>query len=190
MQQVLTVNLPAEVRLIFLAVTDERVLFERDRHQQVYRRISFQTRQTPFILLTNRLDLTTYEIIKLYGLRWQVELFFRYFKQTLQAKPLLNLSEAGVAIHFYIVLMAHLLLVLFKYQQQQLCLYRQQELQQAREEQGKSQITASAAFKCTEDFVAAMGKTIHSYLKIKKHERQAIRNALLQGTNQFQFTFT
>lgn len=189
-QQVLTVNLPPAVRWIFLAVTDEYVVFARDCQQQVYRRISFQTRQTQFILVTNRLDLTTYEIIKLYCLRWQVELFFRYFKQTMQAKHLLNLSEAGVAIHFYIVLMAHLLLVLFKYQQQQLWLYRQQELQQAREEQGKSQAAESAAFKCTEDFVAAIGKTIPSYLKIKKHERLAICNALLQTANQFQFAFT
>jgi IS4 transposase len=67
--------------------------------------------------LTNRFDLTTYDLIKLYGFRWQVELFFRYLKQTLQAKHLLNLSEPGVAIHFYLVLIAHLLLVIYKYQQ-------------------------------------------------------------------------
>lgn len=71
-------NLPDATRYIFLAVTDELVIFERDYHLQVYRRISFRTRQTLFILLTNRFDLTTYDLIKLYCFRWQVELFFRY----------------------------------------------------------------------------------------------------------------
>ena len=188
-QQTLTVNLPEAVRYIFLAVTDELVIFDHDHHRRVYRRISFRTRQTLFILLTNRLDLTTYEIIKLYCLRWQVELFFRYFKQTLQAKHLLNLSEAGVAIHFYIILIAHLLLVIFKYQQHQLFMFRQEEFKQERDEQHKEQTPASIVFRNTEDFVAAMGKTIPRYFKITKHELQAIRNALLQRTNQFKFAF-
>ena len=188
-QQTLTVTLPEAVRYIFLAVTDELVIFERDRHRQVYRRISFRTRQKLFILLTNRLDLTTYDVIKLYCFRWQVELFFRYLKQTLQAKHLLNLSEAGVAIHFYLVLMAHLLLVSYKYQQQQLFLLRQEEHQQLREEQGKEQLPTSSAFKSTEAFVAAMGKNIPNYFKITKHQRQAIRDALLQKTSQLEFTF-
>lgn len=188
-QQTLTVNLPEAVRYIFLAVTDELVIFDRDRQHQVYRRISFRTRQKLFILITNRFDLTTYEIIKLYCFRWQVELFFRYLKQTLQAKHLLNLSEAGVAIHFYLVLIAHLLLVVFKYQQQQLFMFRQEEYQQACEEQGKKQTSESTTFHNTEDFVAAIGKTIPGYFKITKHERQAIRDALLQRTAQVKFVF-
>jgi hypothetical protein len=188
-QQTLTVNLPEAVRYIFLAVTDEWVIFDGDRHRQVYRRISFRTRQKFFILITNRLDLTTYDIIKLYCFRWQVELFFRYLKQTLQAKQLLNLSEAGVAIHFYLVLIAHLLLVIFKYQQQQLFMFQQEEYQQAREEQGKRQTTEGIVFHNTENFVATMGKTIPRCFKITKHERQAIRDALLQRTVQLKFAF-
>jgi len=188
-QRTLTVTLPEAAHYIFLAVTDELVIFERDHHRQVYRRISFRTRQKLFILLTNRFDLTTYDLIKLYCFRWQVELFFRYLKQTLQAKHLLNLSETGVAIHFYLVLIAHLLLVIYKYQQQQLFLLRQEEHQQLREEQGKKQTSTSTAFKSTEDFVAAMGKTIPNYFKITKHQRQAIRDALLQRTSQLELVF-
>jgi hypothetical protein len=188
-QQTLTVNLPEAVRYIFLAVTDELVIFDRDRHQQIYRRISFRTRQQFFILLTNRLDLTTYDLIKLYCFRWQVELFFRYLKQTLQAKHLLNLSEAGVAIHFYLVLIAHLLLVIFKYQQQQLFLFQQEQYQQGREEHGKKQTAESAVFRNIDDFVQAIGRTIPGCFKITKHERQAIRDALLQRTVQLHFAF-
>ena len=188
-QQTMTVTLPEAARYIFLTVTDELVIFERDHHRQVYRRISFRTRQTLFILLTNRFDLTTYDLIKLYCFRWQVELFFRYLKQTLQAKHLLNLSENGVAIHFYLVLIAHLLLVIYKYQQQQLFLLRQEEYQQLREEQGKKQTSTRTVFKSTEDFVAAMGKTIPSYFKITKHQRQAIRDALLRRKVQLNFGF-
>lgn len=189
-QQTLPVNLPEAARYIFLAVRDELVIFDHDRHRQVYRRISFRTRQTLFILLTNRFDLTTYDLIKLYCFRWQVELFFRYLKQTLQAKHLLNLSETGVAIHFYLVLIAHLLLVIYKYQQHQLFLLRQEESRQLCEEQGKLRTQTATAFKSTEDFVAAMRKTIPDYFKITKHQRQAIRDALLLKTIQLEFTFT
>jgi hypothetical protein len=188
-QQTLTVTLPEAARYIFLAVTDELVIFERDRHRQVYRRISFRTRQQFFILLTNRLDLTTYDLIKLYCFRWQVELFFRYLKQTLQAKHLLNLSETGVAIHFYLVLIAHLLLVIYKYQQQQLFLFQQEQYQQVREEHGKKQTAESAVFRNIDDFVRAIGRTIPGCFKITKHERQAIRDALLQRTVQLHFAF-
>lgn len=185
-QRTLAVDLPEAVRYIFLKVTDELVSFDSDRHCGVYRRVSFRTQQTLFILITNRLDLTTFEIIKLYCFRWQIELFFRYFKQTLQAKHLLNLSEAGVAIQFYIVLIAHLLLVIFKYQQQQLFLFKEKEFIKIHEEHTKKQ----TIFRCPEDFVLSLGKSIPDHFKIKKHELLAIRDSLLRIATNLNFFFT
>lgn len=108
----------------------------------------------------------------------------------MQAKHPLNLSEAGIAIHFYMVLITHLLLVIFKYQQRQLWFYRQEELEHAYEKQRQQETFESAVFKHCEDFVTAIGKTIPAYLIITKHERQASRNALLQSSNQFHFALS
>jgi hypothetical protein len=186
-QKTLTVDIPKSVSYIFLNITDELMIFDSDRHCGLYRRISFRTRQTLFILVTNRFDLTTFEIIKLYCFRWQIELFFRYFKHTLQAKHLLNLSEVGVPIHFYVVLIAHLLLVLFKYQQQQIFLFKQKELNKTREEQLNLQ---RKAFHSPEEFVFSMGNNIPVYCKIKKHELLAIRDALLRRATNHNLFFT
>ncbi len=84
-EQHLPVQLIDAVKAIFFQVTDELVRFNSAPHSRTYRRISFRTRQTLFILVTNRFDLTTFEIIRLYAFRWQIELFFRYFKRTLKA---------------------------------------------------------------------------------------------------------
>jgi transposase len=46
-----------------------------------------------FILVTDRFDLKTYEIIMLYAYRWQVELIFRFLKRTLNALPLMCHEE-------------------------------------------------------------------------------------------------
>ena len=56
----LFVRLKDSVKFIFFQVTDELVQFDADKYQNFYRRISFRTRTTLFVLVTNRLDLSTY----------------------------------------------------------------------------------------------------------------------------------
>ena len=63
------------------------------------------------MLLTNRFDLTTAQLIRLYSWRWQVELLFRAWKHTLGALHLINLSERGIALQFQVLLLASLLWV-------------------------------------------------------------------------------
>jgi len=48
--------------------------------------------------------------------------FFGYFKRTLKAIHLLNIYENGVTIQFYMVLIAHLLILRYKQQQLQIML--------------------------------------------------------------------
>jgi len=170
-KQQLPIQLIDAVKAIFFQVTDEIVRFNSDPHGRTYRRISFRTRQTLFILVTNRFDLTTFEIIRLYAFRWQIELFFRYFKRTLKAIHLLNIYENGVTIQFYIVLIAHLLVLRYKQQQLQLCLFKKQEL---------SKLSSKHCFGSTEDFIESLGKSIPINFKIKKQEWNAIKNSLLK----------
>jgi hypothetical protein len=61
-------------------------------------------------ILTNDLDAPAQEIADLYKRRWQIELFFRWIKQTLKIKHFLGRSENAVRIQIMIALITFLLL--------------------------------------------------------------------------------
>jgi IS4 transposase len=61
-------------------------------------------------LLTNDLDAPAIQIADLYKRRWQIELFFRWVKQTLKIKHFLGRSENAVRIQIAVALIAFLLL--------------------------------------------------------------------------------
>jgi IS4 transposase len=61
-------------------------------------------------IVTNDLDAPAAEIADLYQQRWQIELFFRWVKQTLQIKHFLGASENAVRIQIAVALIAFLLL--------------------------------------------------------------------------------
>ena len=68
---------------------------------------------TTIWLLTDLLELDAELIALLYRYRWQIELFFRWFKKVLQADRLLALSQNGMTIVVYCALIASLLVVLW-----------------------------------------------------------------------------
>jgi len=61
-------------------------------------------------IVTNDLDAPAEEIADLYKRRWQVELFFRWIKQTLKIKHFLGTSENAVRIQIAVALIAFLIL--------------------------------------------------------------------------------
>ena len=61
-------------------------------------------------ILTNDLDAPAEEIAELYKRRWQVELFFRWIKQTLKIRHFLGASENAVRIQVAVALIAFLVL--------------------------------------------------------------------------------
>jgi len=61
-------------------------------------------------IVTNDLDAPADEIADLYKQRWQIELFFRWVKQTLRIKHFLGTSENAVRIQIAVALIAFLLL--------------------------------------------------------------------------------
>jgi hypothetical protein len=61
-------------------------------------------------IVTNDLDAPAQEIADLYKLRWQIELFFRWVKQTLRIKHFIGTSENAVRIQIAVALIAFLLL--------------------------------------------------------------------------------
>ena len=61
-------------------------------------------------ILTNDLDAPAQEIADLYKRRWEIELFFRWVKQTLKISHFLGTSENAVRIQIAVALIAFLLL--------------------------------------------------------------------------------
>jgi hypothetical protein len=113
-QTVLDVNIPESWNLFLSNVMDTLVIFSSDKSKSTYRLISFYVGSELYRITTNRFDLKTSEVIMLYAYRWQVELFFRCIKRTLNALHLWNHEPEGVKIQFYIYLIVDVLLVSFK----------------------------------------------------------------------------
>lgn len=102
----------------FRQVGDEWVIFKNDFHRSRVRLVQFKVAGSYFRLMTNRFDLSTLQIIILYAYRWQIELFFKYLKRTLNGLHLFNHSENGVGIQFYLLMTLCLLLLKFKQQRE------------------------------------------------------------------------
>jgi hypothetical protein len=65
------------------------------------------------LLLTDLLGLEAELIAEIYRSRWQIEIFFRWFKKILHADHLLSLCENGVTLVAYCALIASLLVTLW-----------------------------------------------------------------------------
>ena len=61
-------------------------------------------------IVTNDLDAPAEEIADLYKQRWQIELFFRWVKQTLRIRRFIGVSENAVRIQIAVALIAFLIL--------------------------------------------------------------------------------
>lgn len=87
----------------------------RKPYPQPLRRIWVQREgQEPLVLATNDLQRPAAEIAAHYKDRWQIELFFKWIKQHLRIKQYLGRSENAVRIQILCVLIAYLLLALYR----------------------------------------------------------------------------
>lgn len=109
----LTVKLPENMKGI-QNVSDQLISYTHDESKGIYRLVTFTLYQEVFYILTNRRDLTTYQIIVLYSYRWQIELIFRFLKRTLNGIHLIKQNEKGVTIQFYALLIVALLQLYLK----------------------------------------------------------------------------
>lgn len=65
------------------------------------------------ILLTDRFDLDAGEVVALYHYRWQIEVFFRWFKCVIKCRHLFAETQNGMALQIYAALIASLLVVIY-----------------------------------------------------------------------------
>jgi IS4 transposase len=76
--------------------------------------VQLEDGKTVLRVVTNDLDASAQEIADLYKRRWQIELFFRWVKQTLKIRHFIGRSENAVRIQVACALIAYLLVKLAK----------------------------------------------------------------------------
>ena len=106
--------IPAEFLKFFSKIKDIKVKFNNDKDDNTYRIVKFTAMGATYISVTNRFELSTYEVIMLYAYRWQIELCFRFVKRTLASIHLMSHSPEGIQIQFYLYMIAYLLILAFK----------------------------------------------------------------------------
>ncbi len=108
------ISVPDKFLKFFENIQDFKIKFTNDLNTVSYRMIKFEALGKLYVIFTNRFDLTTYEIVMLYAYRWQVELFFRFLKRTFNGIHLMHQSANGIEVQFYLFMIVHILLLLFK----------------------------------------------------------------------------
>jgi len=85
------------------------------RPSRVSSKKTFRTKDVDYTLLlaTNLLDLPAESIALLFTRRWQIELFFRWFKCVLGCNHLVALSQNGLTIQVYCALISGMLITLW-----------------------------------------------------------------------------
>lgn len=110
----LGISVPDIFLKFFGKIYDSKVIFDNDKSGNIYRIVKFSVGNETYTLITDRADLSTYEVIMLYAFRWQVELFFRFLKRTLNGIHLMTYDPKGIRIQFYVYMIAYLLLLAFR----------------------------------------------------------------------------
>ena len=104
-----TLVITGKIPACFAHIKDEIIRFDNDKNHLSYRIVRFRVWDSHFILTTNRLDLTTLQVILLYAYRWQIELIFKVLKRTLNGIHLMVQNEKGVKAYFYLLMICGLL---------------------------------------------------------------------------------
>lgn len=80
------------------------------------RRIKYydDTTDTRFVFLTNQCELPALTIARIYQLRWQIELFFKWIKQHLKIKRFYGTSENAVKTQIWIAICTYVLVAIVK----------------------------------------------------------------------------
>jgi len=76
------------------------------------------------LIVTDRLDLPADVVALLYQRRWQIEIFFRFFKHVLGCRHLLSTSKNGIELETYAAIIACLLIALWTGRKPTLSTYR------------------------------------------------------------------
>jgi hypothetical protein len=181
----LPTTVPPSVRHLFAHLTDQLVRCPNDPSRSSYRLITFVCRNTPFLILTNRTDLTTFQIILLYAYRWQIELLFRFLKRSMGGLHLFNLSQEGLAIQFYLFLITAILELNLKQEATKTMEEHRQNSASEETQPDLSQKVPPSTLEQKENtcaspvtFLHTIGEKLHTYWKLSIYWRDTLRDLL------------
>jgi hypothetical protein len=171
-QRSLVIELPEKAKNLCNNLTDELILYTNDNFKHVYRLVCFSVAGEKFLLLTDRQDLTTFQVIMLYAWRWQIELLFRFLKRTMGGIHLIKQDQRGVTIQFYAMLIAALLQLRLK-----------QKITDIDSEDNPPTFGNTVGEKNSSntdkpDFIETIGQNIGKYWKIGIHWLTALKSLL------------
>ena len=82
---------------------------------ETFRVIRFKPQgKREILLITNCLEPTAQTIARIYGRRWDIEVFFRFIKQELNFSHFLSMNENGIQIVMYMTLITAMLVMIYK----------------------------------------------------------------------------
>jgi hypothetical protein len=86
-----------------------------ERTQYSARTLPYRGRKPPetMLICTDRLDLPADVIALIYRYRWQIEIFFRFFKHVLGCRHLLSYCDNGIELQIYSAIIVCLLIALY-----------------------------------------------------------------------------
>lgn len=93
-------------------VSDQRQRLGSKDNGPVVRVVEIHAQGKTFLLVTSRQDLPAETIGAIYRYRWEIEMFFKWFKMILGSRHWLAESPCGVTIQLYSALIATVLLIL------------------------------------------------------------------------------
>jgi len=70
------------------------------------------------LLITNIMDISAEDIAKMYRMRWDIEVFFRFLKQELNFSHFLSLNDNGIQVVLYMTLITAMLVMIYKKENQ------------------------------------------------------------------------
>jgi len=177
LQEDLSFEIPLQWQPYLSKVTDCKLTCNNDKENRLYRLITFVVNEETYFIMTNRFDLKTHEIIMLYAYRWQVELLFHCIKRTFGALHLWSHDSKGIQIHFYIYLIAYVLLLNFKQNceiQKEELNFHENDFSDNDTQQGKQQEQLRTPPAC--GMVSILNGYLKNYWKLGIHWLSAVRN--------------
>jgi hypothetical protein len=180
----LIISIPEKFSKLLPNVSDMKIAFTNDISQLTYRIVTFTTMGETYKLITNRFDLTTYEVIMLYAYRWQVELIFRFFKRTFAGIHLMTHNPEGIRIQFYLYMIAYLLLLSFEQRCAKIDNAEQIEKPIIDESEPVTIDDAPVSDVLSQNntcgLVSLLGEKLKTYWKIGIHWLKIVKNLLLE----------
>jgi hypothetical protein len=111
----LTADLPMHLHQHWTNIRDRRVRSWHEDAQGIeFRLVEFTVGPSSYKLITDRFDLSTFQVILIYAYRWQIELAFRFFKHTMEGLHVITQSHWGIENYFAGMFLTALLHLQFK----------------------------------------------------------------------------